>query len=74
MRQARRLARTFFSAMNNLVWSADGNIYVSEDDGEAEIWLIDRVSLQASYASLDFSPDATQVYSILDADLMTETS
>lgn len=63
-----------FGGMDNLVWSADGCIYVTEDDGEGDVWKIDVDSLRASYAALDFTPDATQVYDILDADFVSESS
>jgi hypothetical protein len=63
-----------FSGMDNLVWSADGKIYVNEDDGEGDVWLIDPASLEASYDSGDYTPDTTQVYEILDADYVTEST
>lgn len=63
-----------FGGMDNLVWSADGCIYVTEDDSEGDVWRIDVASLRASYAALDFTPDATQVYDILDADFVSESS
>lgn len=63
-----------FSGMDSLVWSADGNIYVNEDDGEGDIWKIDVESLKASYALSDFTPDASQVFDILDANNFRKSS
>jgi len=67
-----------FDSMDNLTWSADGFIYVNEDDGEGDIWMIDPVSLEASYALLDFTPDSSQVINIMDGisndSIGTETS
>jgi hypothetical protein len=63
-----------FSAMDNIVWSLDGNIYVNEDDGEGDVWKIDVESLRASYANSDFSPDEDQVLDILDAEFVSESS
>jgi len=63
-----------FRSMDNLVWSPDGRIYVNEDDGEGDVWVIDPLSLKASYAFNDFTPDATQVYNILDANTVSESS
>jgi hypothetical protein len=72
--QGTQAATNHFGGMDNLVWSGNGNLYVTEDDGEGDIWQIDVGSLKASYAALDFTPDATQVFDILDADNVTETS
>ncbi|NDV61608.1 hypothetical protein G0Q06_04015 [Puniceicoccales bacterium CK1056] len=63
-----------FAGMDNLVWSANGKIYVNEDDGEGDIWQIDVDSLKASYTLGDFTPDASQVFDILDADFANESS
>ncbi len=63
-----------FSRMDNVVWSGDGNLYVNEDDGEGDIWMVDVASLRASYENLDFTPDASQVRNILDAAFVSETS
>ena len=63
-----------FGGMDNLVWSPDGNIYVNEDDYEGDIWLIDVASCLASYDEGATSPDVMQVYDILDANTVSETS
>jgi hypothetical protein len=63
-----------FSGMDNLVWSPNGHIYVNEDDGEGDIWKVDVESLRASYALSDFTPDASQVFDILDSEVVGETS
>lgn len=63
-----------FSGMDNLVWSSDGNIYVNEDDGEGDIWAINVASILASFEGGDTTPDASQVYEILDADNVQESS
>lgn len=61
-------------AMDNLVWSPNGTIYVNEDDSTGALWAIEVDSLLASYAGGDFTPDANQVYNILDATTVSETS
>jgi hypothetical protein len=57
-----------FDGMDNLVWSPDGLIYVNEDAGDGDIWVVDPDSLKASYALNDFTPSAAQVFDILDGD------
>lgn len=52
-----------FSAMDNLVWSPNGRVYVNEDDGEGDIWQVDVNSLR-----FDDTPSAAQVTDIVDAD------
>jgi autotransporter-associated beta strand protein len=61
-------ATGLFSAMDNLVWSADGSVYVNEDDGEGDIWRIRVADLQAQYAAGDLTPNSDTVFQILDAD------
>lgn len=63
-----------FKDMDNLVWSADGKLYVNEDDGEGDIWVLDVASLLASYALYETEPSESQVYQILDADYVQESS
>lgn len=53
--------------MDNIVWSADGKIYINEDDDEGNIWVIDPAALEAGYALNDFTPDATQYAELLDS-------
>ena len=70
---------TPFSKMDNLVWATDGMIYVNEDDGEGDMWRVDPVSLEASFAAPDFDPatfipNRSQVTYILDADFAKESS
>ncbi len=69
-----QLSDNEFEDMDNLVWSADGNIYVNEDDGEGDIWVIEVDSLLASYADGATAPAADQVCNILDAEVISESS
>jgi autotransporter-associated beta strand protein len=64
-------ATGLFTAMDNLAWSADGNLYVNEDDGEGDIWRIRVAELLADYAGGNRMPDADAVAQILDADAIT---
>jgi len=59
-----------FAGMDNLTWSADGSVYVNEDDGEGDVWQIRVAELLADYAAGDLTPDADTVFQILDADPM----
>jgi autotransporter-associated beta strand protein len=61
-------ATGLFAGMDNLVWSADGSVYVNEDDGEGDIWQIRVADLLARYAAGDLTPDTDTVLQILDAD------
>lgn len=63
-----------FNDMDNLVWSADGNIYVNEDDLEGDVWMLDPAALEAAYAEGDYIPDSTQYANILDAEYILESS
>lgn len=63
-----------FNDMDNLVWSADGKIYVNEDDGEGDVWVLDPAALEAGYAVGDYTPDSTQYANILDAEYILESS
>jgi autotransporter-associated beta strand protein len=64
-------ATGLFTAMDNLVWSADGNLSVNEDDGEGDIWQIRVADLLADEAAGDLTPDTDKVFQILDADAIT---
>lgn len=57
-----------FVDMDNLVWSADGGVYVNEDDGEGDVWQIRVDDLLADYATGDLTPNDDTVFQILDAD------
>jgi autotransporter-associated beta strand protein len=61
-------ATGLFTAMDNLVWSPDGSVYVNEDDGEGDIWQIRVADLLADYAAGDLTPNSDAVFQILDAD------
>jgi autotransporter-associated beta strand protein len=57
-----------FDAMDNLVWSANGRLYINEDDGEGDIWEIAVDALLAEQAAGILAPQFTTVRQILDAD------
>lgn len=57
-----------FDAMDNLVWSANGRLYVNEDDGEGDIWEIAVDALLAEQSAGILAPPSTTVRQILDAD------
>lgn len=57
-----------FDAFDNLVWSADGNIYVNEDDGEGDLWQINVPALSEQYQLGNLNPSLSNVFQILDAD------
>jgi len=59
-----------FSGFDNLVWSADGNLYVNEDDGEGDIWQVNVAGLNAQYQNNDLNPSLSNVFQILDADMI----
>jgi glycerophosphoryl diester phosphodiesterase len=57
-----------FGGFDNLVWSADGNVYVNEDDTEGDIWQVNVAGLNAQYQLGDLNPSLSNVFQILDAD------
>lgn len=57
-----------FGGFDNLVWSADGNLYVNEDDGEGDIWQVNVAALNAQYQMGNLNPSLSNVFQILDAD------
>jgi len=63
-----------FEGMDNLVWAADGMLYVNEDDDDGDIWLVDIASLEADHAISDFTPNSSQIVNILDADFIGQES
>lgn len=60
---------------DNLTWSADGKIYINEDEPtDGNVWVLDPEGIEAGYATGNSTPDATQYGILMDVNTDGESS
>jgi hypothetical protein len=60
---------------DNLTWSADGKIYINEDEPtDGNVWVLDPEGIEAGYATGNNTPDATQYGILMDVNTDGESS